>query len=313
MNNMAVNADLPRALDPRQILQPRILEGIMNKKIEQNLDFGDMFPVVQTDALSFAYFEDLQTAGSDIQGGIQAMPSPLMEIGELDEIETSSISMKYGGMQRFGYQLKFSKRMLREQAVIDEISRAVDRAAFGISKKMNDDIIAAFQAGAKGGQAGTGSLGSGATTWDSASATPVEDMLTFTDKSMVEGYPYALSDLYVHQTNYFEALKYVQGVDINWVQDPFGGLKDLPEINGVRLHNIRQTQLNEGGYMGADSRYPGLTIYEHVDSDINKSGHVNINVIHEEKYPYNTVVEFYAERGIAPKLPMSLYYSATGI
>ena len=62
-----------------------------------------------------------------------------------------------------------------------------------------------------------------------------------------------------------------------------------------------------------DARFPGLTIYEHVDSDINKSGHVNINVIHEEKYPYNTVVEFYAERGIAAKLPYALFYKSSGI
>lgn len=303
---MAVNPDLPRALDPRQILQPRILEGIMNKKLEQNLDFGDMFPVVQTDALSFAYFEDLTTAGADIANGVQATPAPLMEIGELDEIETSSISMKYGGMQRFGYQMKFSKRMLREQAVIDEISRAVDRASFGIAKKMNDDIIAAIQAAGK-------DLGAGSAVWSSAAATPVEDMLTFKNASMVEGYPYELTDLYLHQTDYFNMMKYLQGIDINWVVSPMGGDHQLPQINGVNLHNIRQTQLSQGAYLGVDSRFPGLTIYEHVDSDINKSGHVNINVIHEEKYPYNTVVEMYAERGIAPKLPYALFYRSSGI
>lgn len=308
MNNMAVIPNLVKGLDPRQILQPRILEGVINKKLEQELSFGSMFPIVKTDALSFAYFEDLTTAGADIASGAQGTPAPLMELGELDEIETSSISMKYGGMNRFGYQLKFSKRMLRENAIVDEISRAVDRASFGIAKKMNDDIISAIKAAGQ-------DLGSGAAAWSAAGATPVEDMLTFKDASMVEGYPYELSDLYLHQTNYFEALKYVQGIDINWVQDPFGGLKELPMINGVRLHNIRQTQLAEGGYIGADARYPGLTIYEFVDGDKStmEGGHVNINVIEEEKYPYNTVVEIFAERGIAAKLPYALYYKATGI
>ena len=41
-------------LDPRQALQPRMIEGIMNKKLEQQLDFLDIFPRVRTDALSFS-------------------------------------------------------------------------------------------------------------------------------------------------------------------------------------------------------------------------------------------------------------------
>ena len=202
---MAVIPDLPKALDPRQILQPRILEGIINKKLEQNLDFNDMFPRVRTDALSFAYFEDLTTAGADIASGKQGVPAPLAEMGELDQIETSSISMKYGGMQRFGYQLKFSKQMLRQNAIIDEIARAVDRAAFGIAKKMNDDIISCIQANG-------GSLGNGAAAWSASSATPVEDILTFKNASMVEGYPYELTDMFLHQTNYFEMMKYLQRI-----------------------------------------------------------------------------------------------------
>ena len=216
--------------------------------------------------------------------------------------------MKYGGMQRFGYQLKFSKQMLRQNAIIDEIARAVDRAAFGIAKKMNDDIISCIQANGQ-------SLGNGAADWGSSSATPVEDILTFKNASMVEGYPYELTDMFLHQTNYFEMMKYLQGIDINWVVSPMGGDQQLPQINGVRFHNIRQTQLAEDAYMGVDSRFPGITIYEYVDGQKStmEGGMVNINVIEEEKYPYNTVVEIFAERGLAPKLPKALYYDADGL
>lgn len=303
-------ADMIKTLDPRQILQPRVLEGIVNAKLEQNLDFKDMFPVVKTDALSFAYFEDTTTAGADIASGKQATPSVLMELGELDEIETSSISMKYGGMERFGYQMRFSKRQLREAAIIDEISRAVDRGMFGIAKKMNDDIIGAIQA-----VSNDVTEPAGAAVWSDPSATPVEDILTIKEATMIEGYPYELTDLYLHQTNYFEMMKYIQGIDINWVQSPFGGASELPVVNGVKIHNLRQTQLAEGGYLGADARYPGLSIYEYVDptKSTMENGHVNVNVYEEERYPYNTVVEIFAERGIATKLPNSLYYRVNGI
>jgi hypothetical protein len=46
-------------LSPEAALQPRFLEGIINKKLENMLTFGNYFPVVRTDALSFSYFEDL--------------------------------------------------------------------------------------------------------------------------------------------------------------------------------------------------------------------------------------------------------------
>ena len=305
---MVVNNDIIKTLDPRQILQPGILEGIVNKKLEQNLDFKDMFPVVRTDALSFAYFTDLTTAGADIAAGTQALPSELMELGQLDEIETSSIAVSYGGMERFGYQMRFSKRQLREAAIIDEISRAVDRAAFGIAKKMNDDIISAIAANGQ-------SLGNGAADWAAAGATPVEDLLTFKNASMVEGYPYELTDMFLHQNNYFELMKYIQGIDINWVQSPFGAMGDLPVINGVRLHNVRAAQVVEDSYYGMDSRFPGITIYEFVDSDksVIENGHVNMNVFEEERYPYNTVVEMFVERGLAAKLPYALYYDSDGL
>ena len=59
-----------------------------------------------------------------------------------------------------------------------------------------------------------------------------------------------------------------------------------------------------------DSRFPGLTIYEHTDSGFSsmENGHVMINKYVEERYPYNIVVEMFAERGIAAKLPYSMYY-----
>jgi len=137
--------DISGTLDPRQILQPRLLEGVINKKLEQNLDFHKMFPRIWTEALSFAYFEDTTSAGDDIAAGRQAMPSPLMELGEMDTIETTNITVRYGGMQRFGYGLNFTKRQFREDTFVDEFNRAIDRAVFGIARKMNNDIIHAIR------------------------------------------------------------------------------------------------------------------------------------------------------------------------
>lgn len=300
-----------RTMDVRQIFQPIFLEGIINKKLEQNLSFKDMFPRVRTDALGFSYFSDLTTAGADIDAGKQAKPSPLMELGELDEIETSSIDMQHGQMRRFGYQLRFSQRQFREEAIIDEVNRAVDRAAFGMAKKMNDDVIAAIK-----GVVNDVSEFTTTTTWDQAAATPVEDVLSMVQASIIEGYPYEMNNLFLNKQNYFELLKYMQGIDINWVRNPLGGEgQNMPQVNGVNIHRIFDSELAEGAYIGMDSRFPGISVYEYLDPkhSTQEGGRVNVNIYEEERHPYNMVVEMYAEQGLAVKLPNSLYYAASAI
>lgn len=299
-----------KTLDPRQILQPTLLEGVVNKKLEAQLDFHNMFPTVPTDALGFTYFQDTTSAGDDISNGVQAKPSPLLEVGELDEIEMSPIQTKSGIMERYGYELKFSKRQLRQKEVVDEISRGVDRAVFGISRKRNDDIANVI----KNINNDVTEAG-GYKVWSDPEATPNSDILSFVKASKIEGYPYQLNNLYLHNDNYFELLDYVQNVDINWVQSPFQSDIKIPNINGVMIHNAMTSQINEGSYIGTDSRYPGISIYEYLDPDHSKieGSHVNVNVIEEEKSPYNTVVEIYTEIGIAPKLPNSLYYKSSAI
>jgi len=300
-----------RTMDPRQVLEPIFLEGIINKKLEQNLDFVDMFPRVKTDALSFSYFEDITSAGADITAGTMGKPNQLGEIGELSEIEVSSISMQHGAMERFGYQLRFSQRQLREAAVIDEISRAVDRAAFGMAKKMNDDIITRLEA-----VVNDITEVDGAAAWTAAGATPVEDILSFVQASMVEGYPYELNELFLEKANYFELLKYMQGIDINWVRDPMAGdALTVPRVNGVGIHKVFSSQLAHSSYIGLDSRYPAMTIYEYLDPKHSTlpGGMINVNKYEEERFPYNIVVEMYAERGLALKIPNAVSYKASNL
>ncbi len=300
-----------RTMDPRQVLQPIFLEGVINKKLEQNLDFVDIFPRVKTDAMSFSYFEDKVNAGADIVSGVMGTPNTLGEIGELSEIEVSSITMKHGAMERFGYQLRFSQKQLREEAVIDEISRAVDRAAFGMAKKMNDDVLGALKAAVPdftpvGGNA----------VWSDAAATPVEDILSFVEASILEGYPYETNELFLNKANYFELLKYMQGIDINWVRNPMdNGAQVVPRVNDVGIHKLFSSELAEGGYLGLDARYPAMTVYEYLDPKHSSmpGGMINVNKYEEERFPYNIVIEMYAERGLALKVPNTVNYKATGI
>ena len=59
-------------IDPRDFLQPKQIEGIINTKLESSLSFVNMFPVVPTDATAVTYSEDLVTAGADLTSGTNA-------------------------------------------------------------------------------------------------------------------------------------------------------------------------------------------------------------------------------------------------
>jgi len=301
-------------LSPEAALQPRFLEGIINKKMENMLSFNNIFPTVRTDALSFSYFEDTTTAGADITAGTMSKPAPLMELGELTEIEVSSISQTHGAMQRYGYSMRFSQRQLREPSFIDEIMRGVDRATYGMATKMNDDIISAWQTA--GGTTNTtfASAFTPVAVWSGSTAEPITDMISLVEASQTQGYPYSATDVWLNKTNYYEMLKILTQTDINYVINPFGGEPTVPTVAGVKVHNLstQSSELSEGYVLGADSKYPGITIMEYKDPGMStmENGHVMINKYVEERYPYNIVVEMFAERGIATKLPYALYYDS---
>lgn len=299
-------------LDPRAAIQPRFVEAVINKKMEQQLDFKDIFPVVNTDATSFVYFEDMTNAGADILNGTMGVPLDLTELSELTTIEVSPISMKMGTLNRFGYALKVSKRDLRTQPFIDELTRAYDRVAFGMAKKMNDDIITGVQ-----GVTNDITEVSGAHVWSDADADPVGDLLRFAEAMDLEGFAYELNQLYLHKTQYYQFLQYMQGIDRNWAIDPTGGAtRTLPAVNGVTVHNTHSTQLAAGSYIGFDSRYPAATIYKYTDPEFSSNpqdSRINVNRYTELEYPHNIVIEVFAEMGIALKVPNAACYKSSGI
>ena len=83
-------------MDARYYIQPEVVDGILNKKVEQQLTFKDMFKERLTDATSFRYAEDTTTAGADITSGVQGEPVPLTEESDLTEVDISPISFQTG-------------------------------------------------------------------------------------------------------------------------------------------------------------------------------------------------------------------------
>jgi len=300
-------------LSPKQFLRKNVIEGIANKQLEQQLDFKDVFDVVFTDAVSVTYSEDTTTAGDDITSETMGAPLDMGELSELTSIEVSKITQKAGMLKPFGYQIKVSERDIRRSEVIDELTRAVDRSAFGMAKKINDDIVTKLSAVTNDITEVAGDAA-----WNADTADPIKDIVSFQEAMDVEGFPYQMTDLFLHKTNFYELKKFMLGIDRSWALDPTGGQKDVPNLMGVNIHNTHSTQLSESNIIGLDSRpgYRGMTLYAYRPAEMAgraESPMINVYQYKEEKYPHNIVTEFVSEILPALKIPNAVYYMAAAV
>jgi hypothetical protein len=294
----------------KEIQRPKIVEGIMNKQFESELLFKDLFPVVQNDAVGYTYMEDLTTAGEDISSGKMGKPNELGEQSDLAEIDISEISLKHGSMKRYGYKIKISPKALREVSFVDELKRAYERAGFGMAYKINSDIVAAFKAKANGITEVDGTA-----VWSADNADPIKDIIKFKKAMKLDGFPYRLNRLYVHEDNYSEFEEYMVSIDRSWAINPRTE-EDIPAIRGVQIMDAGSADLAEGSYMGFDRRYPAATIYKYMEPGYSSASADNRIMIHryvEERYPHNIVIEMVTEYGIAIKVPNAFCYKSSGI
>ena len=297
-------------LSTKEALRPKIIEGIVNKELEQQLDFKDLFPVVNTDALGFTYMKDVTSAGDDITSGKMGKPLDMGELSQLTEVDVSPITLSHGALEAFGYRIKISKRSLREEAYVDELLRAYQRAAFGMAKKINDDILAAVIAATNDVTEVAGSAA-----WSADDADPINDIIRFQEAFDLEGYPFELNRLYLHKTNFYELTKYMAAIDRTWGLNPRNEAA-VPSLMGVEIMNTHSTQMSEGDVLGFDKRYPAATIYKYMDPARSSSpvdNRIMVNRYEEEKHPHNIVIELTSEMGIAVKQPNSKYYYQTAI
>lgn len=300
-------------LSPKQFLRKNLIEGIVNKQMEEDLDFINMFNVTYTDNVSVTYHEDLTTAGEDVTNEVTGEPLDLGELSELTTVEISPITQKAGMLRPFGLQMKVSERDMKRSEIVNDLMRATERISYVMAQKINNDIVTTFKNT-------TNDINEvdGAAEWGEDTADPIKDIINFKKAFKVSGYGSRLTDLYVHEDNYSELEQYMVGIDRNWAISPRGE-EDIPRIRGVSIHEVtNSTEVAEGSYLGFDSRpaYKPMDIYAYRPEGFSVSPNfrmVNVYRYKEQKYPHNEVVEFVGETLYAVKKPNSFCYKSSGI
>lgn len=300
-------------LSPKQFLRKVNMEGIANRQMENDLVFLNAFNVTYTDAVAISYMEDLTTAGDDIANGVMGEPLDLGELSELSELEISPITQKAGMLSPFGIEIKVSERDMKRSEVVNELMRATTRVGYAMARKVNNDIVSAFQ-----GKTNDITEVDGSAVWSADTADPIKDIGLFKKAFHVDGFDSMLTDLYVYTDNFYEFEDYMIGIDRSWAVNP-RGTERVPNIRGVNIHEVLDSnQVAEGSYLGFDTRpaFKPMEIYAYRPEGFSADPNfriINVNQYKEQKYPYNTVTEFVAETMYAIKQPNSFCYKESGI
>jgi len=281
-------------LSAEKLLRKEFVERAILKKMEHQLFFLDVFPVVDLGgSTSFTYFRDDINAEDDITTGVMSEPLPVSELGKLSTIDISPISRKSGDTYQFGYAFEYSEAKLKENGFVDEIARAYDRIAYGMSRTINRDIFNFMDE-----NAGSATITLNDGVWDT-SAQINDDIIdmkyTFED---VEGWDYTLTDAFVN-TNQFRALnKFYSALDGKFTPN---------DCEGVAFTNTK-TAVTNGTLYGIDRFIKPITVYKNVNpkhSTMN-GGLINVATSKEDRYPFTSRIEVWAEMGLACKHPKAI-------
>jgi len=237
---------------------------LIYEKAEPHLWATQFVRPIKDDQDSFSYTYDSTGKDSDSK---KKKPAHAMIGGDFPEIDMSRPSSSAGLTDARGFQVRIKRKTIRnEPKGISEIQRAYSFAGYWLSRFIHDNILTVITGGA------TTPTWTPTAVWSAATATPVDDLVALEEQMEREGYTYALTDVLVHKTNWYEAKRYLTGVDIDGTkQERLYGMpvvrKDrinIPVIDGDLVKC--KSGITEGYALGLDRNNPCAEMHYYVDS-----------------------------------------------
>lgn len=233
---------------------------------------------IKDDKDSFVYRYDSTGMDADTK---KKKPGHAMVGGDFPEIDMGRGTYSAGMTDARGFQIRIKRKTIRDEPKgIAEIQRAYKIAGYWMARFINDDTLTAITSGA------TTPTWTPTAVWSAAGATPVDDLIRLESQMDREGYPYALTDVLVHKTNWYEFKGYLTSADINEAKQRL--IYGIPEIRKDTIHvpvvdaDIWKIKsgITEGYVLGLDRDNPCAELHYYVD---NKFGTATVQ--------YETIVD----------------------
>ncbi|MFA7695297.1 MAG: hypothetical protein WCX63_07160 [Methanoregula sp.] len=237
---------------------------LIYERAEPFLLWSQFVRPVKDDKAAFLYRYDNVGMDSDPK---KKKPAHVIVGGDFPEIDMSRPSVGSGLTESRGFMVRIKRNVIRDEPMgVSEVQRAYNFAGFWMARYMNDNILSAITGGA------TTPTWTPTAAWNAANATPVDDLIGLEEQMEREGYPYSLTDVFVHKTNWYELKKYLTSVDINEAKQRL--IYGVPEIKkdqitvpvcGADVWKVK-SGLSEGYALGLDRNNPCAELHYYVDS-----------------------------------------------
>lgn len=235
--------------------------------MEPYLTFLNILPKVQTDSRSVRYKQETVSASSDT---LKKVPPLLATGAKFPRVDITNMSVSSALLNQRGVEVVIDRDAIRFTEGIDVINRAFRKVGYQLAQSQNDNIGSSLTSGVTAG----GGNWTPTAVWSSDSATPVDDLIRFEGQvNNQEGYPYMLSDVYVHYTNFTELKGHLTAADIDGIkQREIYGMPNIsrdtiniPVVN-ANVHKML-SGISEGYILGLDLANPAGTIYYNNDPE----------------------------------------------
>ncbi len=301
-------------------LQSDFVESRIVRMIEPELQWMDFMPKVQVDSKAVWATKEPTTAATDTKRRkprLRTAGSRFVKIGisNLEEISTT--------MASFGLEIRIDEDAVRFAEGLDMINRAYTRAAYWLAQEVNTVIGDALVAGVYHQTTGNKFYDKSTPVWsDATNRKPVGDLQLMLADMERDGYPYELTDVYLHKDNYDEMLAYLMNISVDqgerqaiWGTPNFKTAAISLPVLGITAHRMRFSIL-EGKVLGLDSRFSPATYYYSKNPKYPQTQENNIG-FHLYKYEdddtHDTVFQMWLEYGTLVKEPYAgSYYDGTG-
>lgn len=301
-------------------LQSDFVESRIVNMILPELEWMDFMPKVQVDSKAVWGTKEPTTAATDSKRRRPRLRTAgsrfvKIEVSNLEEISTT--------MASFGLEIRIDEDAVRFAEGLDMINRAYTRAAYWLAQEVNMVIGDALVDGVYTEGATDKFYSKSTPVWsDTTNRKPITDLQLLLSDMERDGYPYELTDVYLHKDNYDEVLNYLVNINVNqgerqaiWGTPNFKTAAIELPVLGVTAHRMRFS-VEEGKVLGLDKRFSPATYYYSRNPKYPQTTENSIG-FHLHKYDdddtHDTVFQMWLEYGTLVKEPYAgIYYDGTG-
>lgn len=269
----------------RFLQTPVVLSEVM-RVMEPELKFIDLIPFVDTGGQPVVYGIK-NSRSSDAKKQVPRMTTPSSRFAE---VQITRLTKETAITKTEGLSVRFDSSALKLPAGRDMIMDGLSTVGYWIAENLNSSIYSTLDAG---------STDSGITipaVWSDAAATPMSDMLNFKNAMKREGYPYRLTDAFVHTNSLNEMEGYLLGSEIPAYREAVTGNTyqdaiSLPMEGKPILHGCF-SGVTDGDILGIDRRNPAAALYYNNDADYGTPETVSYETVVDGKTTTKTVRNF---------------------